>query len=80
MPLFAILLAPIWLANPTHDCHCVPCTLAYLRCDVLWAGCPLVTLPGERMASRVAASLVVAAGFGSELVAKDHQVGVHMVC
>ncbi len=29
-------------------------------CDVLWAGVPIITLPLERMASRVAASLCVA--------------------
>jgi predicted O-linked N-acetylglucosamine transferase (SPINDLY family) len=33
-------------------------------------GVPVVTLPGERHASRVSASLLHAAGFG-ELVAKD---------
>lgn len=37
-------------------------------CDVLWGGCPMVTLPLERMASRVAASLCYATGLGPEMV------------
>ena len=35
---------------------------------MLWGGCPMVTLPLERMASRVAASLCYATGLGSEMV------------
>ncbi|CAE7645887.1 SEC, partial [Symbiodinium microadriaticum] len=31
-------------------------------CDMLWAGTPLVTLPGDRMASRVAASMLTSCG------------------
>jgi len=38
-------------------------------CDVLWAGAPIVTLPGGGMASRVCASIVDAAGVGPECVA-----------
>lgn len=38
--------------------------------DVLWAGTPMVTLPGERMASRVGASLLAAAGV-PELVVRS---------
>ena len=37
-------------------------------CDVLWGACPMVTLPLERMASRVAASLCYATGLGPEMV------------
>ena len=39
--------------------------------DVLWAGTPVLTLPLETLASRVAASQVTALGF-PELVAKNN--------
>ena len=42
-------------------------------CDVLWGGCPMVTLPLERMASRVAASLCYATGLGPEMVVSSQQ-------
>jgi protein O-GlcNAc transferase len=42
--------------------------LVAVGCDVLWGGCPMVTLPLERMASRVAASLCYATGLGQEMV------------
>lgn len=38
--------------------------------DVLWAGTPMVTLPGETLASRVASSQLRALGC-HELIAKD---------
>ena len=40
--------------------------------DVLWAGCPMVTLPKETLASRVASSQLVTLGV-SELIAKDSE-------
>lgn len=36
--------------------------------DVLWAGLPMVTLPLEKMATRVAGSLCLATGVGEEMV------------
>ena len=39
-------------------------------CDALWVGLPLITCPGETFASRVAASLLTAAGL-PELIASD---------
>uniref|UniRef100_A0A803LTJ3 protein O-GlcNAc transferase n=1 Tax=Chenopodium quinoa TaxID=63459 RepID=A0A803LTJ3_CHEQI len=36
--------------------------------DVLWAGLPMLTLPLEKMASRVAGSLCLATGVGDEMV------------
>jgi len=40
--------------------------------DVLWAGTPMVTLPGETLASRVAASQLTALGC-PELIAKSRR-------
>merc|ERR1740131_811156 len=40
--------------------------------DVLWAGTPMVTLPAETLASRVASSQLHTLGLG-ELVAKDRE-------
>merc|ERR1712217_244621 len=42
-------------------------------CDALWAGVPVVTLPLDRMASRVCASLCTAVGFSSEMVVQSYQ-------
>jgi protein O-GlcNAc transferase len=50
------------------------CNAHTTGCDVLWAGCPMVTLPLERMASRVAASLCHATGLGHEMVVGSQQV------
>uniref|UniRef100_A0A7C9AKF9 protein O-GlcNAc transferase n=1 Tax=Opuntia streptacantha TaxID=393608 RepID=A0A7C9AKF9_OPUST len=36
--------------------------------DVLWAGLPMLTLPLEKMASRVAGSLCLATGVGEEMI------------
>lgn len=47
-------LADLFLDTP----HCNAHTTA---CDVLWAGCPILTLPTAKMAGRVAASLLAAA-------------------
>ncbi|RYE95902.1 MAG: hypothetical protein EOO41_05190, partial [Methanobacteriota archaeon] len=44
------------LADCVLDTHL--CNAHTTGCDVLWAGVPLITLPGVKMASRVAASLL----------------------
>lgn len=36
--------------------------------DVLWAGVPMITLPLEKMATRVAGSLCLATGLGQEMI------------
>lgn len=48
-------LADVFLDTPLCNAHTT-------GCDVLWGACPMVTLPLERMASRVAASLCHATG------------------
>ena len=58
-------LADVFLDTPICNAHTT-------GCDVLWAGTPMVTLPLERMASRVAASLCSAAGFYREMVVSSH--------
>ncbi|CAM9502715.1 unnamed protein product [Ectocarpus fasciculatus] len=48
-------LADLFVDTPLYNAHTV-------GCDALWAGVPMVTLRGAKMASRVGASLVEAAG------------------
>eukprot|EP01025_Chloroclados_australasicus_P009187 TRINITY_DN13536_c0_g2_i1.p1 TRINITY_DN13536_c0_g2~~TRINITY_DN13536_c0_g2_i1.p1 ORF type:complete len:949 (-),score=123.37 TRINITY_DN13536_c0_g2_i1:1866-4712(-) len=59
-------LADVFLDTPLCNAHTT-------GCDVLWSGCPVVTLPLERMASRVAASLCYATGLGPEMVVQSHE-------
>ncbi|CAD7702322.1 unnamed protein product [Ostreobium quekettii] len=59
-------LADVFLDTPLCNAHTT-------GCDVLWSGCPIVTLPLERMASRVAASLCMATGVGEEMVVSSQQ-------
>ena len=58
-------LADVFLDTPLCNAHTT-------GCDVLWGGCPMITLPLDRMASRVAASLCTATGLGGEMVVADH--------
>lgn len=58
--------ADLFLDTPLCNAHTT-------GCDVLWGGCPLVTLPLERFASRVAASLAHATGLGAEMVVGSQQ-------
>mmetsp|Transcript_66823 Transcript_66823/g.159921 ORF Transcript_66823/g.159921 Transcript_66823/m.159921 type:complete len:753 (-) Transcript_66823:53-2311(-) len=41
--------------------------------DALWAGCPMITMPLERMASRAAASECSATGLGAEMIVQSAQ-------
>lgn len=59
-------MADLFLDTPLCNAHTT-------GCDVLWGGCPMVTLPLERFASRVAASLCAATGLGSEMVVGSQQ-------
>jgi hypothetical protein len=54
-------VADLFLDTPWCNAHTT-------GCDVLWGGCPMVTLPLQRFASRVAASLCHATGLGDEMV------------
>ncbi|KAL4437522.1 hypothetical protein ABPG77_003503 [Micractinium sp. CCAP 211/92] len=59
-------VADLFLDTPLCNAHTT-------GCDVLWGGCPMVTLPLERFASRVAASLCSATGLGEEMVVHSQQ-------
>jgi protein O-GlcNAc transferase len=54
-------LADLFLDTPACNAHAT-------ACDILWAGTPMVTLAGEKMAARVGASVLRAAGLDSQLV------------
>jgi protein O-GlcNAc transferase len=59
-------LADLFLDTPLCNAHTT-------GTDVLWAGLPMVTLPLEKMATRVAMSLCHAAGCGDEMVVSSMQ-------
>ncbi|KAH9315388.1 hypothetical protein KI387_024015 [Taxus chinensis] len=59
-------LADLCLDTPLCNAHTT-------GTDVLWAGVPIVTLPLEKMATRVAGSLCYATGFGEEMVVTSMQ-------
>jgi protein O-GlcNAc transferase len=48
-------------------------------CEALWMGVPVVTLAGERHASRVGASLLTAVGLDG-LIARDHDAYLGAAC
>ncbi|XP_016465675.2 putative UDP-N-acetylglucosamine--peptide N-acetylglucosaminyltransferase SEC [Nicotiana tabacum] len=54
-------LADLCLDTPLCNAHTT-------GTDVLWAGLPMITLPLEKMATRVAGSLCLATGVGEEMV------------
>ncbi|PRQ41628.1 putative protein O-GlcNAc transferase [Rosa chinensis] len=54
-------LADLFLDTPLCNAHTT-------GTDVLWAGLPMVTLPLEKMATRVAGSLCLATGLGEEMI------------
>ncbi|KAK8520144.1 hypothetical protein V6N13_031391 [Hibiscus sabdariffa] len=57
-------LADLCLDTPLCNAHTT-------GTDVLWAGLPMVTLPLEKMATRVAGSLCLATGLGEEMIVKS---------
>lgn len=56
-------LADLFLDTPAYNAHTT-------ACDILWAGTPLITVQGDKMASRVAGSILHAAGL-DELICED---------
>ncbi|PON95534.1 N-terminal acetyltransferase A, auxiliary subunit [Trema orientale] len=54
-------LADLFLDTPLCNAHTT-------GTDILWAGLPMVTLPLEKMATRVAGSLCLATGVGEEMI------------
>nr|CAB3446600.1 unnamed protein product [Digitaria exilis] len=54
-------LADLFLDTPLCNAHTT-------GTDILWAGLPMITLPLEKMATRVAGSLCVATGLGVEMI------------
>ncbi|KAJ0612395.1 putative protein O-GlcNAc transferase [Helianthus annuus] len=59
-------LADLCLDTPLCNAHTT-------GTDVLWAGLPMVTLPLEKMATRVAGSLCLATGVGEEMIVNSMQ-------
>ncbi|XP_057871248.1 probable UDP-N-acetylglucosamine--peptide N-acetylglucosaminyltransferase SEC isoform X1 [Cryptomeria japonica] len=59
-------LADLFLDTPLCNAHTT-------GTDILWAGLPMITLPLEKMATRVAGSLCHATGFGEEMVVGSMQ-------
>ncbi|XP_019179993.1 PREDICTED: probable UDP-N-acetylglucosamine--peptide N-acetylglucosaminyltransferase SEC [Ipomoea nil] len=57
-------LADLFLDTPLCNAHTT-------GTDVLWAGLPMVTLPLEKMATRVAGSLCLATGLGDEMIVNN---------
>uniref|UniRef100_A0A7S3JYI0 protein O-GlcNAc transferase n=1 Tax=Aureoumbra lagunensis TaxID=44058 RepID=A0A7S3JYI0_9STRA len=58
-------LADLFLDTPQCNAHTT-------GCDILWGGCPMITILGNKMATRVAASLLNAVG-APELITKNYQ-------
>ncbi|KAF6166421.1 hypothetical protein GIB67_034972 [Kingdonia uniflora] len=57
-------LADLFLDTPLCNAHTT-------GTDILWAGLPMVTLPLEKMATRVAGSLCMATGVGDEMIVRS---------
>uniref|UniRef100_A0A0A8ZF40 O-linked n-acetylglucosamine transferase, ogt, putative n=1 Tax=Arundo donax TaxID=35708 RepID=A0A0A8ZF40_ARUDO len=54
-------LADLFLDTPLCNAHTT-------GTDILWAGLPMIALPLEKMATRVAGSLCRATGLGDEMI------------
>ena len=65
-------LADIFLDTPAINAFTT-------ACDMLWAGTPIITMPGQSMASRTCASMLHAVGL-DEFVCTDYQECVALRC
>ncbi len=63
--LYVKAAADVFLDTPAYNAHSS-------GCDVLWSGTPLLTVPGEKMGSRVAASLTAAFGCQHTIARNKH--------
>jgi hypothetical protein len=68
------------VTSETLSVCCRPlCNAHTTGTDVLWAGLPMVTLPLEKMATRVAMSLCHAAGCGDEMVVSRYVANAKLI-
>lgn len=58
---FCLVTDMIFMFRPLCNAHTT-------GTDILWAGLPMITLPLEKMATRVAGSLCLATGLGDEMI------------
>jgi protein O-GlcNAc transferase len=68
-----------WYAKGDIALDAIPYSGGTTTAEALWMGIPVVTLPGDLMASRLSASLLHAAGL-DELIAKDEDDFVGLAC
>lgn len=57
------VLADLFLDTAVYNAHTT-------ACDILWSGTPILTIQGDRMATRTASSILTACGL-SDLICKD---------
>eukprot|EP00899_Mesostigma_viride_P012029 jgi/Mesvir1/20827/Mv07924-RA.1 len=66
MHLLAKGVADLFLDTPAYNAHTT-------SLDSLWAGVPVLTMPTEQMAGRIAASIVEATGCGQQLIVSSYK-------
>lgn len=73
MPSVLLLLPPPLSSTSDTSTESLPLTAVNAELDLTrWTGTPLVTLRGEKMSCRVAASLLAAVGLEEDLVVNSH--------
>lgn len=66
-------LADLFLDTPCCNAHTT-------GCDILWSGTPMLTLVGEKMATRVAASLLHAGGLEELITHTRYEIDHNANC